>query len=101
MISQPKDDLQELPDAVAVKGKDVTIKVETTQPWKGVDGKTVYTATATVDGKTFSDAKTVVIPASEAADGSAGLYIGIGVAVFVIAAGAVVVFLKKKKRLPD
>ena len=32
MISQPKDDLQELPDAVAVKGKDVTIKVETTQP---------------------------------------------------------------------
>ena len=84
-------------NAVAVKGEDVTIKVETTQPQKGVDGKTVYTASAVVEGKTFSDAKTVVIPASEAGGGSAGLYIGIGVAVIVIAAGAVVVLKKKKK----
>ena len=84
-------------NAVAVKGEDVTIKVETTQPQKGVDGKTVYTASAVVDGKTYSDAKTVVIPASEAAGGSTGLYIGIGVAVIVIAAGAVVVLKKKKK----
>ena len=51
-----------------------------------------------VEGKTFSDAKTVVIPASEAAGGSAGLYIGIA-AVVVVVAGAVVVVLKKKKKV--
>ena len=85
-------------NAVAVKGEDVKIKVETIQPQKGVDGKTVYTASAVVDGKTYSDAKTVVIPASEAGGGSAGLYIGIA-AVAVIVAGAVVVVLKKKKKV--
>ncbi len=83
-------------NAVEVKSENVTITTETTQPQKGVDGKTVYTASAVVEGETFTDAKTVVIPASEAAGGSAGLYVGIA-AVVVVAGVAVVVVLKKKK----
>ena len=85
-------------NAVEVKGADVTITKETTEPQKGMDGKIVYTATAVVEGETFTDAKTVVIPASEADGGSAGLYIGIA-AIVVIAGVAVVVFLKKKKKV--
>jgi len=81
-----------------VKGADVTITKETTEPQKGMDGKIVYTATAVVEGETFTDAKTAVIPASEADGGSAGLYIGIA-AIVVIAGVAVVVFLKKKKKV--
>lgn len=70
------------------------------------DGATVYTATVTVDGTTYTDEKTVTIPATGQSDGdkkesgcgsminSDGMIVCAG---FVLAASAVAVYRKRKR----
>ena len=50
-------------DASHVEEPVVTVAHETTDATCDQDGKTVYTATASFDGKTYEDSKTAVIPA--------------------------------------
>ncbi len=43
---------------------DVTVTSETTEPTADADGETVYTAAFTVDGTTYQDVKTEILPAA-------------------------------------